>query len=214
MHKLDRPIAPTCLSNYRHGQHNWDDVSPADKSQIWQQLVVMQQNYCAYCECEIVDGRKHIEHFRQKSSGRYPQGTFRWDNLFGSCNENDSCGKHKDNCGIYNHQDLIKMDVEDPDAFFLFVEDGSISFLPGLSAAKQHRAEETLRIFNLDEKYGRLRHMRQSAVLGYKKTVEEFLEMAQHFDDADWRPILNNELNRIRMDEPFSTAIIHLFVMR
>jgi uncharacterized protein (TIGR02646 family) len=53
---------------------------------------------------------RHIEHFRQRS--RYHQGTFEWDNLFGSCNRPDNRGKHKDQCGNYDYQDLIKPDVE------------------------------------------------------------------------------------------------------
>lgn len=215
MHKLTRPTVPNCLSRFKHGRNNWEDVTPADKSEIWQQLDRMQHNRCAYCECGFdvsPKGRKaHIEHFRQRS--RYPQGTFKWDNLFGSCDRNESCGKHKDACGNYNHQDLIKMDEEDPDDFFLFVSDGTISILSGLSESDQHRAKETLRIFNLDERHGPLRCMRHSAVQGHIETAEELLGLIGVFDEEEWLSLLEDELKEIAT-LPFSTAIKHLFLPR
>ena len=149
MHQLIRPITPpACLTHYRHGTNQWTEVTPAEKTEIWEQLDVMQKGRCAYCECALPVQNDyyvaHIEHFRQR--GRYPQGTFEWVNLFGSCNRKDSCGKHKDESGAYPHEDLIKPDIEDPEHFFLFVSDGSIAIRQGLSAAEQHRATENLRI--------------------------------------------------------------------
>jgi len=207
MHKLERPLAPSCLASFRHGLNNWDDVLPTDKDEIWQQLNQMQKQRCAYCECSIAGERKsHIEHFRQRD--RYPQGTFDWSNLFGSCNSSDSCGNHKDRCGEYNHQELIKMDEEDPEQFFLFVSDGTIALRPNLSKSEKHRAEETLRVFNLDAKHGRLRRMRQAAVQGYVQTAEELMEMATTFDESEWYPLLEQELEAIK-NHPFATAIKH-----
>jgi len=205
MHQLQRPAAPTCLGKFRHGGNDWNDVSSADKAEIWQQLNQMQQQRCAYCECSIAGERKaHIEHLRQRS--RYPQGTFEWSNLFGSCNHVDSCGKYKDACGAYHHQDLIKMDVEDPEYFFMFVADGTIAVRSGLSDDEKRRAHETLRILNLDAKHGRLRQMRQSAVQGYVQTAEELMAMAESFDESEWMSLLQQELETIR-NEPFATAI-------
>ena len=110
MHKLYRPIPPNCLSQYKHGRDNWGAVTSDHKSEIWLQLDVMQLHRCAYCESEIKTDKEnsnsHIEHLRQR--GRYPQGTFVWSNIFGSCNRQDSCGKYKDDLSPYNHQDLIK----------------------------------------------------------------------------------------------------------
>jgi len=207
MHQLKRPSVPACLARFRHGFDHWGDVSPTDKDEIWQQLNQMQQQRCAYCECSIASEKKaHIEHLRQRA--RYPQGTFEWGNLFGSCNHVDSCGKHKDACGAYKHQDLIKMDQEDPERFFMFVVDGTIAIRSGLSEDEVHRANETLRIFNLDAKHGRLRQMRQSAVQGYVQTAEYFAELALEFNESDWIPLLEQELETIQ-DQPFSTAINH-----
>ena len=208
MHKLDRPSAPSCLARFRHGLNNWGDISPADKDEIWLQLNQMQQQRCAYCECSIAGERKaHIEHFRQRKP--YTQGTFDWSNLFGSCHHADSCGKHKDGCGAYNYQELIKMDVEDPEYFFQFISDGTIAIRSGLSKAEKHRAEETLRMFNLDAKHGRLRQMRQSAVQGYVQTAEELMAMAEAFDESEWYILLEQELEAIK-NQPFATTIKHV----
>tara|TARA_B100000408_G_scaffold99292_1_gene76723 strand:- start:8383 stop:9021 length:639 start_codon:yes stop_codon:yes gene_type:complete len=207
MHKLNRPTPPACLSQYQHGQHNWKAVTPQHKSEIWQKLDEMQQQRCAYCECVIKTDREnsnsHIEHFRQRRS--YPQGTFLWSNVFGSCNSQDSCGKYKDDLPPYNHQDLIKMDTEDPERFLEFLIDGNVVPVKGLSPSNKHRAEETIRIFNLN---GPLRQIRETAIKGYIQTAEELVLYAAEFDEEDWLPLLQAELDAIK-DLPFTTAIKH-----
>lgn len=211
MHKLQRPNAPACLTNFRHGQNNWSNVNHNDKEKIWQQLDTMQQKRCAYCEDSLIDKngerKAHIEHLRQRS--RYPQGTFQWDNLFGSCNRQNSCGSHKDRQPSYNPADIIKMDVEDPEDFFMFISDGTIIIRAELSEQDKNRAAETLRVFNLNSTSGPLRHIRKIAVKGYLQTAEELLEMATEFDKDDWYPLLQEELN-ITKHLPFSTAIKHI----
>lgn len=167
----------------------------------------MQGQRCAYCEAQIENGRRHIEHFRQR--GRFPQGTFDWLNLFGSCNRSDCCGKHKDQCGLYDPADLIKPDIEDPDHFYVFVSDGTIAVRQGLSDHDAHRARETLRILNLDAQYGPLRRMREQAVAGYIQTAEEWQQMSVEFEPHEWMPALQTELALI-LEMPFATAIRHI----
>ena len=206
MHRLQRGRAPACLDNYRHGQHRWNNLSAAEKQEIWQALDAMQQERCAYCEAPLYNNRKHIEHFRQRAL--YPQGTFEWSNLFGSCNRSDSCGKHKDRCGPYNHRNLIKPDEENPDDYFVFVSDGTIAARSTLSDHARRRANETLRIFNLDARHGALRQRRRQAAAGYLQTAQELQEVAEAFDESEWRPFLEQELEAIQ-DEPFVTVIRH-----
>ena len=209
MHKLVRPIPPICLSQYQHGRDYWGCVTPDHKSEIWLKLDEMQQYRCAYCEAEIITNRansnSHIEHLRQRRANSYPQGTFLWSNLFGSCNRQDSCGKHKDELPPYSYQDLIKMDDEDPEAFLEFLSDGNVVPVQGLNLRDKHRAEETIRVFNLN---GALRQIRESAVKGYMQTAEELASYAAEFDEADWLPLLQDELDKIK-DLPFMTAIKH-----
>lgn len=208
MHLLHRGTAPACLEHYHHGQHNWAKETPTDqeRTEIRTQLDAMQGGRCAYCECKLKQHVQHIEHFRQR--GRYPEGTFAWDNLFLSCDRKDSCGKHKDKCGFYNYTDLIKPDGEDPEHYFLFGQYGTISLRQGLNSQETHRADETLRILNLDAKRGPLRQIRKVACIGYVETAEAFQEMADHYTQEQWWPMLEEELATIR-HLPFCTAIKH-----
>ncbi len=208
MHKLERCNAPHCLSKFKHGLNTWDEVSNADKLEIWAALETMQGHRCAYCESDISGGKKSIEHFRQKASHRYPKGTFEWANLFGSCTRKDSCGNHKDQCGEYHHEDLIKPDEEDPEFYLLFLVDGSIVPRHGLSEKDNHRANETLRVFNLDHKHGPLRQMRRKAILGYLYTAETIHELANIYPLEEWLPFLEEELARIK-PLSYATAIKH-----
>jgi len=209
MHRLQRGAAPHCLGKYDYRHDTWNGMTPSPdaKAGIWVALDAMQGERCAYCEADIAGSSdRHIEHFRQRS--RYPQGTFQWQNLFGSCNRVNSCGKHKDSCGDYDHQDLIKPDEEDPDDFFVFVSDGTIKVRSGLDAHNNLRATETLRIFNLDAENGPLRHMRKRAVAGYLQTAEKIRELAQVLPPEDWMPFLHAEL--AATDHlPFATTIRH-----
>ncbi len=212
MHKLQRGNAPECLDKYRHGLHNWKHVTAEDKTEIRQGLDTMQGQRCAYCEDDMSNGKNHIEHFLQRD--RHPTRTFDWQNLFGSCNRETSCGKHKDRQPFYNPNDLIKPDEEDPEHFFLFVSDGTIAIREQLSANEKHRAEATLRIFNLDAQHGPLRRMRQKAVQGYKQQAEEFQLMAAEFPDL--LPILLDEIKNLIADTahlPFATAIKHILCL-
>jgi len=213
MHKLTRTTQPpACLKKYQQGTDNWSSVTSDDKDDIWIKLDAMQQHRCAYCEATIkterVNSNSHIEHFRQRRAHSYPQGTFLWSNIFGSCNRRDSCGKHKDGLPPYKHQDLIKMDDEDPEDFLEFLPDGNVVPIKGLSAVDKHRAEETIRIFNLN---GALRQIRETEIIGYGQTAAEFAIYAAEFDEAEWLPLLQDELRKIK-DLPFTTAIKHLIL--
>lgn len=167
----------------------------------------MQGTLCAYCECDIrgEPPKRHIEHFRQR--GRYPQGTFDWANLFGSCKRNNSCGVHKDRCR-YRHQDLIKPDRDDPELFLQFLSDGSIVPRQNLSPTDSHKAQETLRVFNLDHEYGPLRQMRKSTLLTYKRALEEIQALAELCEPSELQRYILSEVSATA-DQPFATAIKH-----
>lgn len=211
MHRLHRdPQAPTCLRHYQHGRDKWSMQSPtgAERGDIWTKLDAMQDCRCAYCEAIISRDKRHIEHFRQR--GRYPQGTFDWNNLFGSCDRPGTCGDHKDKCGSYNHTALIKPDVEDPDEYLVFDPQGGIHPRAGLTPDKHYRALATIRILNLTE--GGLPRMRSAAAFGYLQQVEVWAEYASQFPEEQWRPIVEQELAQELANTahlPFATAIRH-----
>ena len=204
MHQLTRGPAPASLAGFRHGTHNWGHVCTAEKQDIWLSLDAMQGARCAYCEADISSGACHIEHFVQK--GRDPALTFVWGNLFGSCNRQDTCGKHKDFQGRpYLDADLIKPDVEDPEQWLVFDAHGSVQPRDGMDALATHRAAETIRVFNLS---GILTAIRRNHVVGYVQTAEEIAEFFD-VDPALGQQALAAELAAIAQ-LPFATAIKHV----
>ncbi len=206
MHRLHRNNAPACLRYYRHGQNNWSDVTAEDRQEIWVKLDEMQENRCAYCEDILPANKKHIEHYEQRS--RAPHLTFMWSNLFGSCNKKYSCGKYKDK-QTYNPQDIIKLDIDDPEDYLHFLSNGRIIPRSNLNNSDKRKAEETLRVFNLSHDRGALREIRELHLKGYKQTAETFAEIALSFDESEWKPLLDEELDKIQT-LPFATAIKHV----
>ncbi|MBC3414220.1 TIGR02646 family protein [Pseudomonas sp. SWRI51] len=205
MHKLIRDTdAPACLRQYLHGRNPWSEVTTDQRLCIWAKLDAMQGERCAYCEDAISPGNRHIEHFRQR--GRYPQGTFDWPNLFGSCNRPGTCGNHKDSCGAYPHEDLIKPDVEDPELLLVFTPNGAVEPRANLAPADRQRALQTIRILGLD---GALTQIRRSHTSGYLQTALDLAQIAQEWPEEEWLPFLQDELRATAM-LPFATAIKHV----
>lgn len=206
MRKLERGPVPRGLLNYKHGHDNWSSVDADTKAEVWNALESMQGSKCAYCEATISIDSRHIEHFRQRS--RYITFTFDWANLFGSCNREESCGKHKDRCGFYPPEVLIKPDIDNPDDFFVFVSDGTIVPRKDLSAPDNNRAKETLRILNLDAQNGALRHMRRRQIAGYLQIAEEIRQFEADLKPDELFELVEDELKKIE-NQPFFTAIRH-----
>lgn len=203
MRKLDRdPLAPQGLSNYRHGVHRWSLTSPTleERGYIWAKLDAMQSERCAYCEATIDSANRHIEHFRQRQ--HYPQGTFDWHNLFGSCHRHE----YKDNCGLYPHQDLIKPDIEDPEDYLVFTPNGSVQPRAHLDTRARNRAEQTIRILELN---GALTQIRKVHTGPYMETALAIADLARHHPEEEWLPFLQEELQNTAQ-LPFATAIKHV----
>ncbi|WP_440780324.1 retron Ec78 anti-phage system effector HNH endonuclease PtuB [Pseudomonas syringae] len=203
--RQDEP--PSGLRRYRHGKDKWTRTCPTQEERdgIWASLELMQGPRCAYCEGPIAPQNRHIEHFRQRD--RYPQGTYDWNNLFGSCERVSTCGKAKDRCGIYPPEVLIKPDIEDPDAFLVFTPGGTVEPRAGLSAGDHLRACETIRILGLG---GALNEIRRAELSGYLQTLEYFFEIAEAFpEDEEWIQELQQEVSNAAQ-LPYATAIRHV----
>ena len=207
MHKLNRGEVPSCLDrHHRTSGNDWQKVSPEDKTKIWKALQAMQLTRCAYCESKITAPKQHIEHFRPRS--RFLQETFAWSNIFGSCNAQEHCGKHKDNkqhVQSYQPADLIKPDQEDPEKLLLFIIDGTVASRHNLAPEDKHRAEETIRVFNLNA--ASLKNQRRQAVQGYLSLADEQSELS----DADWCEYITDELKEVAR-QAFVTAIRHMLL--
>jgi uncharacterized protein (TIGR02646 family) len=211
MHKLDRVSvpAPRCLDSYNHGTDNWGDIArnPGHYDEIRGQLEKLQGRRCAYCEGPLDSLGQHVEHFRRRHL--FPKFTFEWSNLFWSCNQDGHCGCFKDRkSGPYDPNDLIDPTLHDPEEYFRFSSDGSIRLVSGLTEADKHRAQETLRVFNLDHEHGPLRHMRKAHCTGYVSTGAEIADLAAVGSAEEWFPFLDEEIaNTCHL--PFATAIKH-----
>ncbi len=213
MHHLDRTSIPTpaCLSAPLDGRR-YRDLTGAEKEQIRTSLLNLQGNRCAYCERRTGEDRNdgHIEHFRNQAD--HDDLTTTWENMYWSCKDEKTCGKHKDNCtkstgrlARFNLNDLIDPGIDDPDRFLFFVDDGSVVPRTGIDAAAQRRAEETLRVFQLaDSAY--LKQLRIDALRPYKSHVTQLMDLGGDF------LVQYLERERTNIEQaPFSTAIRHYF---
>ncbi len=200
MLKLERRrvAPPTALSRYKHGRDNWEDVAPADKQEVRQQLLEMQAYRCAYCEGSLCPSH-HIEHFAPR--GRFPDLTFDWTNLFLSCDSRDHCGHYKDRSGAqpYSPQHLIKPDQENPDHYLRFYSSGEIHSRKDLSPAKETKAAETLRVLHLNSTDLKAKR---------RRTLKMYKQMFEGLDPAEWRAYIEQEL-QAAANTPYFTIVRH-----
>ena len=213
MHKLNRTSVakPGCLEN-PHPEKRYRDLRGSEKDEIRDRLREMQVDRCAYCERRTGTGKDegHIEHFRKQCD--FEHLDLDWENMFWSCVDINSCGKHKDDCDIvggtgkkraFSPDHIVDPSCEDPEQFFLFVVDGTIRIREGLDAINENRAFETLRVFNLDESPF-LRTSRADAVRPYRDAIEDLLHMGEEVV----RKYVESQLGKIETS-PFCTAIKH-----
>lgn len=213
MHRLNRDSVamPTCLAP-TDSPLRYQNLHAADKSQIRASLLTMQKDRCAYCERRTGQANDdgHIEHFRNQAM--HPHLETDWNNLFWSCTDAKSCGKHKDNCNIvggtghcrsFNVDDIINPCVDDPDHFMQFVSDGTINPRHGLTENEQHRYQETMRVFNIAESPF-LRKSRSDAVRPYIGALNGLRVAGQEV----FREFVASELAQLD-SSPFATAIRH-----
>ena len=205
MKKLNRHPSD-CLDGLAPGKNDWME---APKDKIWVELDKMQNGFCAYCECRLK--RKHIEHFKTRTA--HTKETFNWDNLFGSCGDStqrggwNRCGIYKDNgAGKYNIEEIIKPDSDDPNNYLLFLTSGKVIARPELTGVPLQKAEETIRVFNLN-KDTTLFNSRKSAVRAIKDEIDELYQMQEELGE-DWSTFLEDELKNVRGEE-FQTALEH-----
>ena len=107
--------------------------------------------------------------------------------MFFSCHKHDSCGIYKDNqAGEFKLADIIDPSRENPEDFFQYDSQGNILPRKDLTNAQRKRAEETIRIFNLN--CPRLKSIRlkaveavafflQNSIAPNPKQIKDYLEM-------------------------------------
>jgi uncharacterized protein (TIGR02646 family) len=220
MHYLDRTSVdpPPCLDLFDK-KSAWEDCCceqgcpkgrcPENirrKSQISEVLRGLQIDRCAYCETAL-NGHGHIEHFRRKHKSHFPHLTFDWKNLFLSCEGPDTCGHFKDrkHAPAYDPDKLIKPDQHDPECFLFFHSRGEVLAREGIDPSAKVRANETIRVFGLNDPS--LQDRRRKAIAGYfaaHNLLDELMELPTE------ERILYVEHELLAAESrPFRTAIHH-----
>lgn len=213
MRKLKRGQAPRCLSKYRYGRDHWGVVSTNTQynAEVWRQLNNMQGHFCAYCESDLKQ-KRHIEHFFRCRD--VPQKTFDWSNLFGSCDEPDSCGKYKDNKAPVTIElsKVCKPDIMDPADYLFFADDGSVEPQSGLSPADLEIAQNTIHVFNLNGS-SKLVGKRREAARRELPLAEDYFQVASDSagtKDLEMEQFLESELsnNLARIESSEHSAVL------
>jgi uncharacterized protein (TIGR02646 family) len=106
-------------------------------------LEALAHGKCAFCESVLgVTTDLEIEHYVAKTID--PELTFEWTNLLPACHKCNSSKGNADHGGL-----LLKPDAEDPEPFFWLHPEGRLEPHPRLDEAGRRRAEETIRLLNL-----------------------------------------------------------------
>ena len=195
MKKLNRGLArpPACLAALSHTRHNWNHMNlNLRKKKVWRQIYKFQGKFCAYCESPAEKGENlgHIEHFFNKGNPEFTYLTFNWNNLFGSCDSRGHCGHFKDQTQrggkprVYDPHKLIKPDVDDPEDFLQFLPSGRVQVKSGLDPLQAARAEETIRVLNLQ--VSTLVTSRNKKIEHYQKRLIALSEQEVELSDDEY----------------------------
>lgn len=103
--KYKRKYSPSTWADY-----NKDNIRSKIKENI---LVLEQEEYCPYCEKRIYDNEGHIEHVKPRDL--YPREFQNYCNIIVSCDEKNSCGKHK---GNKYDESFINPILDNPEDYF------------------------------------------------------------------------------------------------
>ena len=211
MQKFNRGCSPVNLPSLekecrQSGINPWEyfyNQYRAMHDQLSVSLYEAQKHCCAYCECQLkhpsIPKTSHIEHLERQSDN--PNRIFDWSNMFLSCDNNDSCGIFKDESKpriVFNAQDIVDPSYEDPQDFFQYDVLGRISPRDDISSVSQHRAQETIRVFNLNSpRLCNIRKRIASFALSYQDKNDEDIDFfLQNIRNADCLSVYYTLLGR------------------
>jgi len=140
MLKIDKK-EPLFFADFIKNKKLWSDIK--NRAILNQELLKEQINMCAYCESRLKD-YYHIDHFYKRDL--FPKLTFDYDNLFLSCNCENSCAKHKDSYGLK---------IDEFNKIFspknINLDEFEYSFT-GEIIGKTQKANKTIEVFNLNSR--------------------------------------------------------------
>lgn len=214
MKKLNRPDTPRCLDQLKLNPIRWEDVTPAQKSEIWVKLNEMQNNFCGFCEKKLEGESRHIEHLIPRRILKLTslKLLFDWSNLYGSCEtKNKHCGRYKDDViKDYDAKDLIKPDIEYPSDYFVFTSNGDMFPKENLQLNDKRKATEMIRVMNLNSPS--LIGLRAVAIQEAMFEYTAILEMKLCCQDADLLDEIELEIQEL--EKKYSNAAFRTSVMQ
>lgn len=205
MKKIDKGTIqpPQCLNKFKNGMDNWNNLSIEDKSQIRDRLNLAQNFQCAFCERKFDQKLKsHIDHFLNKHS--YPQYEFYWNNLFNSCNNNDTCGHFKDSPkNTFLTLNIINPDKDEPIDYLTCWISGEIAPTENIKLVDRTLANSTINRLNLNAP--RLKSLRKMYLNILEKELEEIEKC--NFPDSEKTTLLN-EIFEDYKNREFKLALV------
>lgn len=124
MRQITGRTEPSTFINWKKKNINneWEDFSGSEEyNKLRKQLIKQQDKMCCYCEIALKeDINAHIEHIQAKH--HYPQKRFDFENLYASCQHQDSCGHEK---GSSNFANMILPNM-DCQSYFTYTRNGKI----------------------------------------------------------------------------------------
>jgi len=158
MRTIVKGVAPACLEKAERRGMSWDDFVKNDQDgykSSRQQANVEQHGVCGYTEVPLDVSRVtiHFDHFRKKSI--YPKLRFKWDNLFAAIKDRPFGADYKDKIVDGDNHNIVYANIFSPltphlQDYFHYATNGEIEPSNGLSEENRHKAEETIRVFNLN----------------------------------------------------------------
>lgn len=183
MLKVNKEQEPEFLLEYKrkYSPKAWTDYNKDNiRSKLKENILVLEQEeYCPYCEKRIYDDEGHIEHIKPRDL--YPKEFQNYNNLIISCDEKNSCGKHKGN--KYN-DNFINPVIDNPNDYFSYnLASGEV--VPKNNDEKSNdyiRARYTIDVLNLNSY--ELKNARMNLVDMLSVYTGENREYIQYFLDA------------------------------
>lgn len=213
MKKLSRSFEPICLKTLKSSSPTVWNLSELDKEMIWKSLNIMQSNFCAYCEGKLIEKECHIEHLIPQNILKTIRGRsiYEWDNLFGSCDNSEHCGRYKDHIvKDYDSKNLIKPDLDDGSNYLSFLQSGSVVAQNNLNNSYETKARETIRILNLD--CSRLKNLRAKKIGEFQmqylnlEEIKESMDLRNKEDQAFYEAEMKDFIESITNSE-YYTAV-------
>ena len=193
--------APACLDSAEKKGWSWEEFVTNDHEgyqMCREQANFEQQSVCAYTELPLDVARVtvHFDHYRKKSI--YTKLRFKWDNLFAAVKDNRFGADHKDGIVNGSNHNQVYASILSPltanlQEYFHYSTSGEIEPSLSLSEENQKKAEETIRVFNLNEaELVERRRTIMAQIVCYQDLPEE--DIKSSFDGLGFPSVVDQEV--------------------